>query len=130
MRSDHDVLSSAMGRVYVGGSYFNPVAILKASGRAVSGLPTPETSIMNLAERGQATYVISRLYQELRAAIIGDELLFALYRRGDILLAPFIWDEERLIDFEKQAQAGVLDLLGFYAVPRAVAESGLLQDFV
>lgn len=83
---------------------------------------------MNLNADGPATYVTSSLFQTLSSALADGELLFAVYLRGDVLVAPFIWDAERLIDFEQQVPDRVLSRRGFFGVRRDLAEAGLQRE--
>jgi hypothetical protein len=113
----------------VGGSYFNPAAEVLTQGRRLGPTVPDDLSVMNLRADGAATYLVSSLFHALNSDLVGNELLFAAYLRGSVLIAPFVWDEERLIDFEQQVRDHVLQRRGFYGVHRDIAEAGLLCEF-
>jgi hypothetical protein len=127
-RTDYAVLLAELERGYVGGSYFNPAGSVESVARRVHA---PETiGTLNLSPVGDPTYVITTLYRRLMASLAEDELLFAVYSRGRVIMAPYLWDEERMLEFECQVQEGGLRRHGFYGVDLPAAKAGLLKDFV
>jgi hypothetical protein len=128
-RSDHDIVTASSERAYVGGSYYNPPKEVMVHCRQIVVPEAATASAMNLGDKDDPTFVVSSLYGVLISNLMEGELLFAVYSRGEVLMAPYIVDEERCADFESQVCRGTLERRGFFAVPRSKAEEGLLRDF-
>jgi hypothetical protein len=116
---------------YVGGGYFNPAATVTNECRQIRVSSDMQSSLtrMNLNNWSVPTYYITELYRALTSRVLDDEFLFAVYLRGKILLAPYIFNEERCADFEIQVHDDALTVLGYYAVPCELADEGLKRDF-
>lgn len=128
-RSDHEIKRSSDERVHVGGSYFNPPELLLNKGRRIDGAEFGEEFVANFAGHGAPTYLITQRYHVATASLNAGELLFAAYSRDGRLIAPLIYDEERLVDFEWQVQDGTFTALGLFAVPYDVGEIGLRNGY-
>lgn len=124
MISDAEVLIASSIRAYVGGGYFNPVDDLIAAGRLIAQ-PTGLDADVNLEIEQKSTYYFAQLYSYLTGELESGELLFALYTRRHMRLAPYIFDVERLSDFEWQASRGLLRTDGYYAVPYDLGDAAL-----
>jgi hypothetical protein len=130
MRTDHEILESWDERFDVGGGYFNPVSALDKLGEVITVASSlSDVQGINLLNEGEPTYIVARLFRELSGRLRDDQYLFAVYDRGSFRLAPYLYDEERLLNFEEQVADGALRRIAFMAVEHAVADEGLKRDF-
>ena len=130
-RSDYEIMLSADDRAYVGDSYYNPVSELKSTAEVI---PIDESVAnvrgLNLTGNSEPTYKISMLFRELSRSLGPSQVLFGLYDRGKYKMAPYIYDEERLFNFEEQVADGSISRIAYLAVDADHADEGLQRDFL
>jgi hypothetical protein len=114
----------------IGGGYFNPVGDLAEVSRQlwIDHSSVSDVGQMNLEEAAAPTYVVTHLYLQLTAQLAPQELLFAVYERPSYMMAPYIYDPQRLSDFERQVADRILVRRCFYAVPHDLADQGLRRE--
>lgn len=83
------------------GTYINPPQKVQQVGRPLSG----ET------------------FEALTAQLNWDEALFGLYDRYVFQNAPHLYSPREFEEFESQYRNGIVQRIGFYAVPRTEMES-------
>jgi len=131
-RSDADILRASEKRAYVGGGYYNPVCELEERARKICGT---DLATLDVEERMafepylDDTYFISTLLDALTRRVREGEILFGVYEGDQHRMAPYLYDHERLIEFERQVFQRVLRRRGFYAVEHELANRGLLREF-
>ncbi|MBF9127621.1 hypothetical protein I0C86_01205 [Plantactinospora sp. S1510] len=131
LRPDFEIMLAAETRVDFGGGYFNSARDLESVGEPIDiGDLGTDLDGLNLSNEGEPTYRISKLFRELNRSLEPSKLLFGLYERGIYRLAPYIYDEERLFNFEEQVARGTLSRVAYFAVYRDIADEGLKRDFI
>jgi len=83
----------------------------------------------NLTSASPPTFAFTSLMHSLHVQVKADELLFGAYQTRHYRLAPYLFDVERLSDFEARVQTGSLARVGFFAVKRVDGERGLATPF-
>lgn len=130
-RSDLEILEASKGRADVGGGYYNHVCELEERGRKICGPDLGEISIeerMHLEPYLDDTYFIATLLDALTQRLSETELLFGVYENDRYRMAPYLYDPERTIEFERQVFSLALKRRGFYAIEHNQADRGLVRD--
>lgn len=130
IRTDFEIVSSATGRIDGGGGYYNPTADLSTVGRKITiDVGLYDLADMNVSENHQPTFVINKMFRALTKLVPDDQLLFGIYSHDSYRIAPYLYDEERLAEFEHQVATGSLSRCAYISIPRDVANEGLRRDF-
>ena len=132
LRSDYNIYKASQDAAYIGGDYYNPVEEFFEIARPLESsklMDLLEDQNLSLKENSLPSYIVASIFKELNALKNTGEYVFAAYDRGKYKIAAFIYNEERLMDFEAQAIGGNVKRVGYFAVKEKDANKGLSQDF-
>ncbi len=132
-RSDRAIWLSVQARFDVGGGYYNPPEECVEIGRplAFDDLTqrlTGHPDIVVTTEEPQTFHTVA-LWRTARSHLSEGEVLMGVYRNETHLFAVFIFDEERLLQFEIQVADWIVQRIGFYALQRTQADLGLMREY-
>lgn len=134
MRTDQEIWEAVQSRFDVGGGYYNPVNECLTVGRplcdaAVEQLTSSVHGLNVTTGEAAPTHYASSMFARLTSLLTPNELLFGVYARPDFSFAVYLFDEERLLQFEVQVADWKLERRSFLALNRDTATEGLEREF-
>lgn len=120
MRSDQEIIDNSEGAAIVGGGYYQPVVELGSVGRIL--LKGTELTEMDPQLTEEPSFFLHTLFARLQNALSAGEVIIGEYKHAaGFQLAPLLYSEERLANFETQVAKGLLARVAYYALPEGYA---------